>query len=162
MTGGGHGDVGAEHGVIAHIDVGIVHQGQTEIGIDVAAEVDMMTAHVGVQGRLNVAALAQLREHLPQQLFPLAKLCGAGVVEIIEPIQPAQLILHDGRIVGEIDVSGVEQVTLIHRKTSCQGFLKSLYKNVTICARLHRAPGRKYPPSMPAVMPRSAAQSTAL
>ena len=59
-----HGDVGAEHRVVAHIDRRVVHESQVEIGVDVFAEADEFPRPVGVEGGLDIASLPDLREHL--------------------------------------------------------------------------------------------------
>ena len=66
VSGGGYNDVGPEHGVIAHINMRIIHARQVEIRVDVCAEVDVPAAEVGVEGRLNIAARPDLRKHFLQ------------------------------------------------------------------------------------------------
>ena len=39
MAGGGDGDIGTEHHIAAHVDVGVVHQGQVKVGVDVVPKV---------------------------------------------------------------------------------------------------------------------------
>ena len=57
---------GAEHHVwpeqhiVPHINIGVIHQGQAEIGIDIVAEMHVFAGPVGVQRRLDVAAGADL------------------------------------------------------------------------------------------------------
>ena len=80
---GGQGYMGGEHGVAAHIDVGVVHTGQAEVGVDPVPKMDMVTAPVGVKGRLDIAVLPNLGKHLPEQLCPLFLLQGPGGVVVV-------------------------------------------------------------------------------
>ena len=103
---GADGDVGAEHDAVAHIDVGVVHQRQVEVGVDVFAEMHVLPRPVGVQRRLDVAALADLGKHLFQQLLALFLLGGAGGVEIILQLQHLLLGVHQLRF-GKVDLAAV-------------------------------------------------------
>ena len=103
----GKDHVGRKHGVVPHIDVGVVHQGQVEVGVDVAAEVDVTAPKVGMQGWLDVAALADLGKHFPQQGGTPGKLAGTGLVEVVEFFQAGGLLPDDVGIVREIQVPAV-------------------------------------------------------
>ena len=46
--------------------MGIIHNGEAEIGIDEAPKVNMRTAPVGMKGRLQSAAFTDLSKHLAQ------------------------------------------------------------------------------------------------
>lgn len=46
--------------------MGIIHNSETEIGINKVSEMNMSTAPVGMKGRLHSAALADLGKHLLQ------------------------------------------------------------------------------------------------
>ena len=102
------------HGVAAHIDVGVVHTGQTKVGVDPVPKVDMMTAPVGIERRLNIAVFSDFREHLPQELRPLFLLQGPGGVVVIEPFQAEKLLFQDGAIIGPVELPVVLQFPLIH------------------------------------------------
>ena len=88
--------------------MGIIHQSQTEIGIDILAEVDMVPAPVGVERRLDIAALADLGEHHLQQFLPLFHLMRTGSVVIVELFQTVELFNGHGIIHGQIKLTGVE------------------------------------------------------
>ena len=46
----GHRHVGAEHRAVPHIDVGVIHQGQVEVGVDIFAEVDKLAPKLACSG----------------------------------------------------------------------------------------------------------------
>ena len=55
--------VRAYHGVLPDVDMGIIHAGQPEVGIDIIVHVNMLSAPVGVKRRLDPAACAALCKH---------------------------------------------------------------------------------------------------
>ena len=59
--------VGAEERVVAYIDMGIIYHSKIEVGVNILAEMNMMSAPVGMKGRLYIAALADFCKHLPQK-----------------------------------------------------------------------------------------------
>ena len=69
---------------------------------------DMMTAPVGVERRLDIAAFADLGKHFFQQLLPLFSLAGPGSIKIIEFFQALGLLFQDILIVGRIELSAVQ------------------------------------------------------
>ena len=52
-----------KHGIIADIDMRIIHQREIEIGIDMLAEMYMLSAEIGMQGRLDQIISAVLSHH---------------------------------------------------------------------------------------------------
>ncbi len=63
-------DVGAEQRIVADIDMRVVYQRQIEIGVDVFAQMHVMSTPVGMYRRFDIAALAHLSKHRPHH-FPL-------------------------------------------------------------------------------------------
>ena len=114
VPGGGEGHMGCEQGVAAHIDVGVIHAGQAEVGVDPIPEVDMVAAPVGIEGRLNIAVFSDLGEHLPEELRPLFLLQGPGGVVVIELFQAEKLFFQNGAVVGPVELPAVLQFPLIH------------------------------------------------
>ena len=44
------------YGMVSHMDMGVVHCGEAEIGIDAVSEMNMSTAPAGMKGRLHINA----------------------------------------------------------------------------------------------------------
>lgn len=44
VPGTGEGNMGTDHRIVSDVDMGVVHAGQPEIGIDVAAEMQVTSA----------------------------------------------------------------------------------------------------------------------
>ena len=107
MAGGGDCDVGGEKGVVTHVDVGVVHHGQIEVGVDVVAEMDVFAAPVGVKGGLNIATLPDLGEHFLHEGLSLIHLGGTGVVELVQPVKAGGLLGHNVPVGGVVEHSGV-------------------------------------------------------
>ena len=67
MTGGSDRYIGTEHGVIAYVNVGIIYHGQVEVSVDIFAEMDMMSAPVGMKRRFYIAVFTNLGKHSLKQ-----------------------------------------------------------------------------------------------
>ena len=107
MASRGNDDVRSDHGVVAHINMGVVHHRQIKVGIDVAAKVDMPSAPVGVEGRLNIAPLPDLRKHLLQQRPLLLSPGRLQMIVLIEKIQAGRLLLKKIPVRGQIERASV-------------------------------------------------------
>ena len=114
----GNHHIGAQLGVVPHVDVGVVHQGDVEVAVDVLAEVDVVPAPVGVEGGLHVAALAYLRQHLLQQGGPLFLLQRPGLVEVVQPVQILELFRQNGIVHGQIQLAAVYFLAHTHLYSS--------------------------------------------
>ena len=116
MGAGRDRDVGADHRVIADIDRSIVHKGEVKIDIDAAAQVDKLAGPVGVQRRLDVAAGADLGEHLAQKRLTAGEIGRVGVVELELAFEAGGLLLHE-RLARAVQVAVVHFFMDVHRDT---------------------------------------------
>ena len=66
MRPGSQDHMRAKHGSISHIDMGIIHNSEAEIGINKVSEMNMSTAPVGMKRRLHIAAFTDFSKHLLQ------------------------------------------------------------------------------------------------
>ena len=64
MRGSGDGHIGADHGVVPDIDMGIVHTGQMVVGIDHLPEMTVVSAEVGVEGGFDIHTLSAVSQHV--------------------------------------------------------------------------------------------------
>ena len=85
----GDDDAGAEHGIVAHVNVGVVHAGQVVVCVCVVAEVYVIFVEVCVKRRLDAASLADLGKHFAQHPLPPLSLGGAGHIEIVQAVETA-------------------------------------------------------------------------
>lgn len=69
MSCSGDGHVRSKHGVVAHENVRIIHECKVEVRENKDTEMDMAACPVGMEGRLDVASFADLREHLLEESF---------------------------------------------------------------------------------------------
>ena len=83
MTCSSYRHIRAEHGIVPHINVGIIYQRQVEIGIDAMTEMHMPATEVCMQRRLDIAVLPNFREHFFQHFFSFFLLRGARHIKII-------------------------------------------------------------------------------
>ena len=102
MPGGGDGDVGADQRVIPHVDMGVIHTGQVEIGVDEIAEMAVLPAPVGMEGWFDIAPLPELGEHLRQQRRSGSLFGGAGGVEFVQFFQAKRLLRHDLIVIWKV------------------------------------------------------------
>ena len=86
------------------------HAGQPEVGIDIIAQVNVLSAPIGVKRRLNLAACAALCKHFFQKLRPFCVFGRAGVVIIIQPLHAKFLLCHDGFIRWVVDLLAVDRI----------------------------------------------------
>ena len=56
--------VWSKHNIVPYVHMGVVNDRKVEVGIDVVAEMNMMSAPVCVERRLDVAIFAQVSKHL--------------------------------------------------------------------------------------------------
>ena len=92
--------VGAEHGVISHINVGVIHYGEVEVGIHVFAEMAVFSAPIGMKRRFNVTIVPDFSKHFFEHfgaLFLFRRTCH---VEIIQTVKALQLLGHNGIVIG--------------------------------------------------------------
>ena len=106
VPGGGQHHIGTHHDVASHINIRVVYQRQAEISVNVIPEMGV-DAPVGVKGRLDVAALPCLGQHLFHQLRPFFPLRGAGMVEIVKGVQTGSLLRHQLLALKIKDLTGV-------------------------------------------------------
>ena len=108
------GYIRAEHRMIADIYMRVVDEGEVEIRIHRIAEMDVVTAPIRVERRLDIAILPYLGKHLLEHGFTLVKLGRAGHIEVIEAVEVAELLAHHIAVVGVIDFAGVQFISLCH------------------------------------------------
>ena len=114
MTCGCHRYTGAKHGAVAHIDMGVVHQCQIEIGIDILAKMDISAAEIAVKGCFDIAALPNLREHFLQQCSFLCLLGGQQLIVAEKSVQADKLMLHNFRVSRQIKLAAVQIIIQFH------------------------------------------------
>ena len=102
--------VWADHGVFSNVDMGIIHAGQPEVGIDIIAQVNVLSAPVSMKRRLDSAACTALCKHFFQKLRPFCVFRGAGMIVIIQPLHAKFLLCHDGIIRGVVDLLAVDRI----------------------------------------------------
>ena len=73
VAGGGDGHIGGDHGVVADINMGVVHHGNGKVAVHMVAQMHMGAAEVRIKRGLNIAVLAQLGEHLFHQGLALVR-----------------------------------------------------------------------------------------
>ena len=110
---------------VVDVDVGVVHQGQAEVCVNLLSKMDEAPAPVGVQRRLNIAALADLREHLLQQRRAPGLFARTGAVVIVKLLHALRLDLHDLVGVGIVERSVVQ---LFKHKITSFRVLPVLYR----------------------------------
>lgn len=103
-----------KHGIIADIDMRIIHQREIEIGIDMPAEMYMLSAEIGMQGRLNIAILPDLGKHFPQHCSALLHFRGAGLIKVVKAVQAALLLGCNFRISRQIKLAGMHFLLHAH------------------------------------------------
>ena len=106
----GDGHVGAQHGMIPNIDMGVIHQCQIKISINSFSKMYMAAAEIRAQGRFYIAPFPDFSKHLLQHSCPLFPFCRPGHIKIIETVKPPGLLLHDFRITREIKLPCVQPV----------------------------------------------------
>ena len=115
-----NGHIRAKHGVIPHINVGIIHQLQAGIDIHILAQMHMMAAPVGKVGRFDIAVLPHFRKQALEHFRPLCLKPPGCAVVFVHQIQIAQLFFHNGGIIGPVDIAAVDLFPFRHiRKPSC-------------------------------------------
>ena len=67
MAGGGDGHIGGDHGVVADVNMGVVHHGNGKVAVHMVAQMHMGAAEVRIKRGLNIAVLAQFGKHLFHQ-----------------------------------------------------------------------------------------------
>ena len=102
--------VRANHGMLPDVDMGIIHAGQPEVGIDIIVHVNVLSAPIGMKWRLDPAACAALCKHFFQKLRPFCVFRRAGMIVIIQPLHAKLLLCHDGIIRGVIDLLAVDRI----------------------------------------------------
>ena len=96
--------VRAEHGVVADVNVRVIHESQVEIGVNILAEMDVMSAPVCVERRFDVAVVADFGEHILQHFRPLAEFRRTGLVEVVELFEARALFTQDVGVFAEIQL----------------------------------------------------------
>ena len=85
----------------------VIHKGKIEIGINPFAEMNMMTAPVRMERRLNITAFSEFSKHLFQELcssFPFER---TGGIEIVQLFKTERLLFHYFFIIGKIEFAAV-------------------------------------------------------
>ena len=98
--------------MLPDVDMGIIHADQPEVGIDIIAQVNVLSAPIGVKRRL-----AALCKHFFQKLRPFCVFGRAGVVIIIQPLHAKFLLCHDGFIRWVVDLLAVDRIFYRHGST---------------------------------------------
>lgn len=115
MAGGGHRHIRPEHHAVADVNVRVVHQRQVEVGVHVAAEMGVFPP-IGVKRRLDVTVFPHFRENAFQEFLTFLHFGGAGLVEVVQPIQALQLLAGDFRVGAEIKFAVFHSFSDIHRR----------------------------------------------
>lgn len=89
-----------QHGGVPDVDMRIVDKGAAEIAVDSLSEMQMRSTHIGVERRLDVAVITDFSEHFFEHGGSLFLFGRTGPVEIVQAVEPFQLIVHDSRIIG--------------------------------------------------------------
>ena len=103
----GESHIRAEHGLIPHVNMGVVHHGQIEIGVNAIAPVAVPAAEIGVKGRLNIAVFPDFGKHFLHQALALLLLQGAGLVVLIKQLQTLKLLRQNLFVPRKIELPGV-------------------------------------------------------
>ena len=107
MTGGRDHAVRTEHGVVADVDVGIVRQRAVEIQVHVFSEVTVFSPEIGMERKLDIRAFPELRENLLAEFFTASQIRRFRRVQFRQFIQTVELLVHDLRITGNIQISAM-------------------------------------------------------
>ena len=82
MGSGSDGYIGTDHHRIPDPDMGIVHQCQVKVGVNVMSKVGIASP-VGVKGRLDVTAFSDFCQQFLKELLAFYFFGGAGLVKIV-------------------------------------------------------------------------------
>ena len=99
----GNCDVGGDHGHVADVDVGVIHEGEVEVGVHLFPEVYIFPCPVCIEGRLNEAAFADLCEHFLHELFHARLIAESEGVVLFEQTCAGGLFAQDFFVCGVVD-----------------------------------------------------------
>ena len=102
---GGYGDVRSEHDLVAYIDMTVVDQSQVGVCVDALAEMDVMTAPVRVEGKLDITAFSALGKDLVHICLFFLNIGGSELIERPELILIGHLLAHDLLDAGVVDLA---------------------------------------------------------
>ena len=100
------GHSGTEHGVIAHGDHAVVHEGKVKVRVNVIAETYVLAAPVRVERRLDITVLADMREHAFQHCLALFRLGRTSKIVFVDFLQLGRLFGGNGIVVARVKFAG--------------------------------------------------------